>query len=41
VSVPGEAGFGKAKIALSFDAWKEAKVAPATMELPVVNATAK
>jgi hypothetical protein len=36
VRVPGEAGEGKAKVTLSFAAWKEGKVAPATAEVPVV-----
>ncbi len=34
---PEEAGKGKAKVKLSFDAWKAGKVAPATFELPVVD----
>jgi hypothetical protein len=37
VRVPAEAGKGKAKVKLSFDAWKEGKVAPATFEVPVVD----
>lgn len=35
--VPEAAGTGKAKVTLSFDAWKEGKVAPATFEVPVVD----
>ena len=35
--VPDEAGLGKAKVTFSFDAWKEGKVAPSTIELPVVG----
>jgi hypothetical protein len=38
VRVPEEAGNGKAKVRLSFPGWKEAKVAPATFEVPVVDA---
>jgi hypothetical protein len=41
VRVPKEAGKGKAKVTLSFDAWKEGKVAPATFEVPVVDAGPK
>jgi hypothetical protein len=37
VRVPKEAGKGNAKVALSFDAWKEGRVAPATFEVPVVE----
>jgi hypothetical protein len=37
VRVPDEAGLGKAKITVSFDAWKEGHVAPGTFELPVVK----
>jgi hypothetical protein len=28
---------GKAKVTVSFDAWKEGKVAPATFEVPIVD----
>ena len=35
--VPAEAGLGKAKVTFSFDAWKEGRVAPTTIELPVVE----
>jgi hypothetical protein len=35
VGVPGEVGNGKAKITLSFPDWKEGKVAPATVEIPI------
>ncbi len=35
--VPAEAGKGNAKVTVSFDAWKEGKVAPATFEIPVVD----
>jgi hypothetical protein len=38
VGVPKEAGKGKAKVTLSFDAWKEGKVAPATFGVAVVDA---
>jgi hypothetical protein len=38
VRVPEDAGKGKAKVMLSFAAWKEAKVAPATFELPIEDA---
>ena len=37
--VPSEAGNGKAKITLSFPDWRESKVAPATFEVPIVDAT--
>jgi hypothetical protein len=37
VRVPDEAGLGKAKVTYSFDAWKEGKVAPSAIELPVVT----
>ncbi|HEV3256238.1 MAG TPA: hypothetical protein VG013_05105 [Gemmataceae bacterium] len=35
--VAKEAGKGNAKVTLSFDAWKDGKVAPATFEVPVVD----
>jgi hypothetical protein len=35
VRVPKEAGLGKAKVRLSFDAWKGGLVAPATFEIPI------
>jgi hypothetical protein len=35
VRVPAEAAIGTAKITLSFPDWKEFKVAPATIEVPV------
>jgi hypothetical protein len=38
VRVPSEAGNGKAKITLTFPDWKESKVAPATFEVPIVDA---
>jgi hypothetical protein len=38
VRVPDEAGLGKAKVTYSFDAWKEGRVAPTTIELPVIDA---
>jgi hypothetical protein len=38
IQVPEAAGKGKAKVRLSFDAWKEGKVAPATFEVAVVDA---
>ncbi|HEV3258344.1 MAG TPA: sigma-70 family RNA polymerase sigma factor [Gemmataceae bacterium] len=37
VRVPNEAGVGKAKVTFSFGAWKGAKVAPTTVEIPVVQ----
>jgi hypothetical protein len=37
VRVPDEAGVGKAKVTFSFDAWKEAKVASSTIEIPIVE----
>ena len=36
--VPDEAGLGKAKVTFSFDGWKDGRVAPSTVELPVVAA---
>ena len=36
--VPDEAGLGKAKVTFSFDGWKGGRVAPSTIELPVVAA---
>ena len=41
VRVPEEAGSGKAKVTFSFDAWKEGKVAPSTVELPIETAAEK
>ena len=35
--VPEEAGLGMAKVTFRFDGWKEGRVAPATIELPVVR----
>ena len=35
--VPKDAGKGKARVTLSFGAWKEGKVAPATFEVPIVD----
>jgi hypothetical protein len=35
VRVPEEAGVGKAKVNLSFDAWKVGHVVPATFETPI------
>jgi hypothetical protein len=37
VRVPEEAGLGKARVTFSFAAWKEGKVAPSTVELPVAK----
>jgi hypothetical protein len=37
VRVPTEAGKGKAKITLSFPAWKMGEVVPATVELPITD----
>ena len=36
--VPEEAGNGKAKVTYSFDAWKEGKVRPTTIEIPIKEA---
>jgi hypothetical protein len=41
VRVPDEAGSGKAKVTFSFDAWKEGRVAPNTIEVPVVESEPK
>jgi hypothetical protein len=38
VRVPEEAGLGTAKITMSFPEWKEGQVAPATVEMRVVEA---
>jgi hypothetical protein len=38
VRVPEEAGSGKAKVTYSFDTWKEGKVAPSTIEIPIIDA---
>jgi hypothetical protein len=35
--VPPDAGNGKAKITLSFPDWKEGKVAPTTLQVPIVD----
>jgi hypothetical protein len=37
VPVPHDAGNGEAKVNFSFDAWKEGKVAPSTITLPIVE----
>ena len=37
VRVPSEAGKGKAKVRLSFPAWKTVEVVPATFELPITD----
>jgi hypothetical protein len=37
VRVPEEAGLGKAKVTFSFDSWKEGKVAPSSVEIPVAQ----
>jgi hypothetical protein len=37
VRIPPESGKGKAKVTLSFPAWKDAKIAPATFEVPIVD----
>jgi hypothetical protein len=39
VRVPAEAASGKAKVTVSFPAWKEGNVTPATFEVPVEEAT--
>jgi hypothetical protein len=41
VRVPDEAGLGVAKMTLSFDGWKEGKVAPVTAEIPVIDVRAE
>jgi hypothetical protein len=41
VRVPAEAGKGNAKVVVSFESWKEGQVAPATFEVPVVDAVEK
>jgi hypothetical protein len=37
VRVPEEVGKGKAKVTVSFDAWKGGRVGPATFEVPLVD----
>jgi hypothetical protein len=37
VRVPDEAGRGRAKVTYSFAGWKECKVAPTTIEIPVID----
>jgi len=37
VRVPDETGLGHAKMTMSFDDWKEGKVAPITVEIPIVE----
>jgi hypothetical protein len=37
VRAPKEAGLGTAMMTLSFDAWKQGKVAPATVTIPVIE----
>ena len=39
--VPDEAGYGKATITYSFDAWNEGRVASTTIEIPVVGPESK
>jgi hypothetical protein len=41
VRVPDDAGLGVAKVTYSFDAWKDGKVSPTTIEIPVVNRPAE
>ena len=36
--VPDEADKGKAKVTLSFPDWKEGRVAPVTLEIPILDA---
>jgi hypothetical protein len=37
VRVPDEVGTGVAKMTMSFDAWKEGRVAPATVDIRVID----
>jgi hypothetical protein len=37
VRAPTDAGLGKAKVTVSFPAWKQGKVAPATFEVPIID----
>jgi hypothetical protein len=39
VRVPDEAVIGKAKVTLTFPDWKDGKVAPLTIEVPIVPAS--
>jgi hypothetical protein len=41
VRVPDDAGLGKAKVTFSFAGWKDGRVAPGTIELPVVAVSEK
>ena len=36
--VPEETGAGKTKVTYSFDTWKEGKVKPTTIEIPIKDA---
>jgi hypothetical protein len=38
VRVPEEAGAGNAKVTYLFDTWKEGKVKPTTIEIPIKEA---
>jgi hypothetical protein len=37
VRVPDEASDGKAKVTFSFETWKEGKVAPTTIDVPITE----
>jgi hypothetical protein len=37
VRVPDEAGIGTAKVTLSFDGWQGGRVAPSTLDVPVID----
>jgi hypothetical protein len=39
VSVPEDAGVGVARVTFSFDSWKEAKVMPTTVTIPIDDPT--
>jgi hypothetical protein len=41
VRVPSEIGDGKAKVTISFEAWKGGRVSPSTVELPIRPAEKK
>jgi hypothetical protein len=41
VRVPSEAGSDKAKITLSFPSWKEGRLSPVTVEVPIVEPEAE
>jgi hypothetical protein len=37
VRVPDEAGDGRARVTFSFEAWKDGRVAPTTIDVPITE----